>query len=212
MSYPKPLIVVVLATLALGACTNADGTDNRAGTGAIIGGLTGAAAGQIIGGDTKGAIIGGVIGAGVGAAIGNDLDNQERELRQSLAGTNAGIVNNGQSLIVSLPESITFDFDSAVVHSSFHPSLAAVSRSLQNYPGTSIRVVGHTDNVGTIAINQQLSEQRALAVARILISTGTPSSRVRYQGRAYNDPVASNSTAAGRAANRRVEIIITPNG
>lgn len=212
MSYPKPLIGVFLATLTLGACTNADGTNNQAGTGAIIGGLTGAAAGQIIGGNAKGTIIGGVIGAGVGAAIGDNLDNQERELRRSLAGTNAGIVNTGQSLIVSLPEAITFDFGSSVVHSSFRPSLAAVSRSLQNYPGTSIRVVGHTDNVGTMAINQQLSEQRALAVAQILIISGTPSSRIRYVGRAFNEPIASNSTSAGRAANRRVEIIITPNG
>jgi outer membrane protein OmpA-like peptidoglycan-associated protein len=71
-------------------------------------------------------------------------------------------------------------------------------------------VIGHTDNVGTLAINQQLSEQRALAVARILISTGTPSSRITYQGRAYLNPIVSNSTSAGRAANRRVEIIITP--
>lgn len=212
MSYPKPFITAAVVVFALGACTNEDGTQYQTGTGAIIGGVTGAAAGQLIGGDTRSTVIGGVLGAGIGAAIGNQLDNQERELRQSLAGTSAGIVNTGDSLIVSLPEAITFDFGSAVVHQSFRPSLASVSRSLQNYPNTTIRVVGHTDNVGTIAVNQQLSEQRALAVARILINTGTPASRVRYQGRAYYDPIASNSTAAGRAANRRVEIIITPNG
>ncbi|MDP1667619.1 OmpA family protein [Phaeovulum sp.] len=211
MSYPKPLAAIAAAALALGACTNVDGTQNQAGTGAIIGGLTGAAAGQIIGGNTQGTIIGGAIGAGIGAAIGNQLDNQERELRQSLAGTSAGIVNTGSALIVSLPEAITFDFGSAVVHQNFRASLASVSRSLQNHPNTSIRVVGHTDNVGTLAINQQLSEQRALAVAQILVNTGTPSARVRYLGRAFYEPIASNASAAGRAANRRVEIIITPN-
>ncbi|MDP3862092.1 MAG: OmpA family protein, partial [Phaeovulum sp.] len=63
----------------------------------------------------------------------------------------------------------------------------------------------------TLAINQQLSEQRALAVAQILVNTGTPSARVRYLGRAFYEPIASNASAAGRAANRRVEIIITPN-
>lgn len=212
MSYRKPLVAATVAMFALGACTNVDGTQNQTGTGAIIGGLTGAAAGQIIGGDTRGTVIGGVIGAGIGAAIGNQLDTQERELRQSLAGTSAGIVNTGDRLIVTLPEAITFDFGSAVVHQNFRPSLAAVSRSLQNYPNTTVRVVGHTDNVGTLAVNQQLSEQRALAVAQILVNTGTPSTRVRYQGRAYHEPIASNSTSAGRAANRRVEIIITPNG
>ncbi len=212
MAYPKSLVAVAAAVLALGACSNVDGTNNQTGTGAIIGGLTGAAAGQLIGGDTRGTIIGGVIGAGIGAAIGNDLANQERELRQSLAGTNAGIVNTGETLVVNLPEAITFDFDSAVVHQNFRSSLAAISRSLQNYPNTTVRVVGHTDNVGTLAVNQQLSEQRALAVAQILISSGTPASRVGYLGRAYYDPIASNNTAAGRATNRRVEIIITPNG
>lgn len=211
MSYSTPFFVAAVASLALAGCVNPDGSANRTGTGALVGGLTGAAAGQIISGDTRGTVIGGVIGAGVGAAIGSNLDSQERELRGSLAGTNAQVVNNGQSLVVSLPELITFDFGSSVVHSSFRPSLASVSRSLQNYPHTTIRVVGHTDNVGTYAINQQLSEQRALAVTRILISTGTPSARISYQGRAYNDPIASNNTAAGRAANRRVEIIITPN-
>lgn len=212
MSYPKPLIAAAVVVFALGACTNVDGTQNQAGTGAIIGGLTGAAAGQLIGGNTQGTLIGGVIGAGIGAAIGNQLDNQEQDLRQALAGTSAGIVNTGDRLIVNLPEAITFDFGSAVVHQSFRSSLAEVSRSLQNYPNTTIRVVGHTDNIGTLAVNQQLSEQRALAVAQILVNTGTPTSRVRYQGRAYYDPIASNDTAAGRAANRRVEIIITPNG
>lgn len=210
MSYPKPLVVLIVATLTLGACTNMDGTANQTGTGAIVGGLTGAAAGQIIGGNTRGTVIGGVIGAGIGAAIGARLDRQEQELRQSLAGTDATIVNTGESLVVSLPESITFDFASAVVHSEFRPWLGRISRSLQNHPNTKVRVIGHTDNVGTLAINQQLSEQRALAVARILISTGTPSSRISYQGRAYLDPIASNSTSAGRAVNRRVEIIITP--
>ncbi|MDP3862845.1 MAG: hypothetical protein Q8Q63_14810, partial [Phaeovulum sp.] len=70
MSYPKTLAALAAAALALGACTNIDGTQNQAGTGAIIGGLTGAAAGQIIGGNTQGTIIGGAIGAGIGAAIG----------------------------------------------------------------------------------------------------------------------------------------------
>jgi outer membrane protein OmpA-like peptidoglycan-associated protein len=212
MSYPKPLIAFALTAFALTACTNPDGTQNQAGTGAIIGGLTGAAAGQIIGGDTRGTLIGGAIGAGVGAVIGNELDKQEQELRQSLAGTSAGITRSGNALVVTLPEAITFDFGSAVVHPSFQNSLAAVSRSLQNYPNTTVRVVGHTDNVGTLAVNQQLSEQRALAVAQILVNTGTPSARVRYEGRAYREPIASNATSAGRAANRRVEIIITPNG
>ena len=77
-------------------------------------------------------------------------------------------------------------------------------------PHSTVQVVGHTDNVGTAAFNQQLSEDRARAVANVLISNGTPANRIAWLGRGLNQPIASNATEAGRAQNRRVEIIITP--
>ena len=73
-----------------------------------------------------------------------------------------------------------------------------------------MRVVGHTDNVGSAAYNDTLSTERALAVSRILIANGLPSGRLTYSGQGFNQPIASNSTSAGRAMNRRVEILITP--
>ncbi len=204
-------IAVTGASLALAGCTYNDGTANRPATGAVIGGLTGAAAGQAIGGDTRSTVIGGAIGAAVGGAIGTQMEAQERELRQSLAGTGADITNTGSHLLVVLPESVTFRTGSSVVDPEFRPALRAVSQSLQRHPGSSVRVIGHTDNVGTAAYNNQLSQERALSVARELIASGTSASRITVTGRGYYEPIASNASAAGRAENRRVEIMITPN-
>jgi outer membrane protein OmpA-like peptidoglycan-associated protein len=196
--------------VVLAGCTNPDGTQNRTGTGALLGAATGAAAGQIIRGDTRGTLVGAAVGGALGGLVGNQLDAQARELQQSIGTAGAGVVNTGSELIVTLPEAVTFDFNSAAVRPSLLGPLAEVSRSLQNYPNTTIQVIGHTDNVGTAAVNQRLSEQRAAAVANVLISNGTPAWRIRTFGRGFNQPIASNATPEGRAQNRRVEIIITP--
>ncbi len=139
-------------------------------------------------------------------------ESQERELREATAGSGLTVTRDGQTLIVALPEAITFATGSAVVRANLVASIAAVSRNLQMHRNSTVLVEGHTDNVGSYAVNQDLSERRALAVARILINNGTQSQRVSAIGRAYSAPVATNSTAAGRAQNRRVAIIITPNG
>jgi outer membrane protein OmpA-like peptidoglycan-associated protein len=204
-------IAVVAGALVLAGCENPDGTPNQPATGAIIGGLTGAAAGQIIGGDPRATAIGGAVGAAIGGAIGAQMQAQERELQQSLAGSGALITNTGNDLRVILPEGVTFRTGSSVVDPAFRPALRAVSDSLRRYPNTLVRVVGHTDNVGTAAYNLQLSQDRALAVANELIANGTSANRIVVSGRGFYEPIASNSSAAGRAANRRVEIIIVPN-
>jgi outer membrane protein OmpA-like peptidoglycan-associated protein len=201
---------VAAAALVLAGCTNPDGTSNQTGTGALLGGLTGAAAGQVVGGDTRATVIGGALGAAAGGAIGARLDAQERELRQSLAGTGADIRNTGDDLRVILPDAVTFRTDSSVVAPGFRPSLRDIGQSLQRYPDSTVRVVGHTDNVGTAEYNNELSQERALSVARELIAAGAPASRISVSGRGFNEPIATNATAAGRAENRRVEIIIVP--
>jgi outer membrane protein OmpA-like peptidoglycan-associated protein len=202
---------LTLATvIALTGCTYNNGMPNKPATGAVIGGVTGAALGNAIGHDTQSAIIGGAIGAAVGGTIGSNMARQERELNQQLAGSGAVITNTGSQLRVILPEGVTFATGSATVASSFLPALREVARSLNAHPNSIVRVVGHTDNVGTAAYNSQLSQDRAQAVARILIRYGVSSARITYSGRGYNEPITSNATAAGRAQNRRVEIVITP--
>jgi outer membrane protein OmpA-like peptidoglycan-associated protein len=203
-------IGAVAASLALAGCTTPYGASNQTGTGAILGGLTGAAAGQVIGGDTRATVIGGAIGAAIGGAIGAQMAAQERELRQSLAGTGADVTNTGSQLRVILPESVTFRTASSVVDPGFRPALRTVSESLRQHPNSTVRVVGHTDNVGSAAYNNQLSQERAMAVARELIAAGTAASRITVSGRGFHEPITSNASAAGRAQNRRVEIVITP--
>jgi len=211
MRPSTPLLTLALGAALLAGCANPDGTANRTGTGALIGAATGAAIGNLVSDEDRGATIaGGVLGAMAGAAIGNQLDQQAAELQQSIGGSGATIVNTGDRLVVSMPEAITFAVDSAEVRPDIRDELFAVSRSLQNYPNTAVQVIGHTDNTGSAAHNQSLSERRAAAVANILVGAGTPAWRIRSFGRGFNQPVASNDTAAGRAANRRVEIVIIP--
>lgn len=205
-SYP----ILLVATLGLSACVYSDGTANRPATGALIGGATGAVIGKAVGGNDRSAIVGGVAGAVIGGAIGENMARQERELNQRLAGTGASITNTGSQLYVILPEGVTFATGSAVVDPGFLPALRNIARSLREHPYSTIRVVGHTDTVGGADYNRMLSRERAMAVAQILVRYGVPSDRITYSGRGYAEPIASNASAAGRAMNRRVEIIITP--
>lgn len=208
----KPVLVLAIAGLTLAACTNPDGSMNRGANGAVIGGLAGVAIGEAAGGSTKDRLIGGVLGATIGGTIGNQLESQERELREATAGSGLIVTRDGQTLIVALPEAITFATGSANVRPNLVASIAAVSRNLQRHRNSTVQVEGHTDNVGSYAFNQDLSERRALAVAQILIGNGTAAQRVSAIGRGFSAPVASNATSAGRAQNRRVAIIITPAG
>lgn len=211
MNTPLKSLTLALGTaFLLAGCTYNNGEPNRPMNGVIIGTTTGAVLGTIIGDNRQSAIIGGVVGGVVGGAIGENMARQERELNQQLAGSGAQITNTGSQLRVILPESVTFPTGSAVVNTGFRPALREVARSLRAHPNSTVRVVGHTDNVGSREYNQQLSVDRALAVARILISDGVSASRITYSCRNFAEPITSNATANGRALNRRVEIIITP--
>jgi outer membrane protein OmpA-like peptidoglycan-associated protein len=205
------------AVLLLAACQEplpGQSTD-QARQGALIGAGIGAVAGALTGDDDEERLRNAVIGAAavgaVGGAIGNSLDRQEAELRQQLGG-NVGIVNNGQNLVVTLPEAILFATDSTSVSAASQSSLRTVAASLNRYPNTTVNVIGHTDNVGAAAYNQDLSQRRAQAVASVLVNSGVSPSRIVAIGRGLTQPVASNATAEGRAQNRRVEIVITPTG
>lgn len=202
--------LLLTAVLALSACTYNNGMPNQPATGALIGGVTGAALGKAVGGDDRSAIIGGVAGAVIGGAIGESMARQERELNQQLAGTGVRITNTGSQLRVILPENVTFPTGSAVVDTGFLPALRDIARSLRDHPNSTVRVVGHTDNVGSADYNRALSRERALAVAQILVRYGVPSNRITYSGRGYAEPITSNNSASGRAMNRRVEVVITP--
>ncbi len=124
---------------------------------------------------------------------------------------NVTIRNTGDRLIVTLPQDILFATDSANLRPDLQRDLRTVGQNLLAYPDTTVQVVGHTDNTGDANYNQNLSRQRAQAVANILMNEGVPSFRVQSIGRGEDQPIASNLTPDGRAQNRRVEIVILPN-
>lgn len=102
---------------------------------------------------------------------------------------------------------VHFAFDSAKLSAEAMKTLDTVAvKSLQDNPAVRIRILGHTDSVGTEAYNQKLSERRANSVKDYLATKGIAAVRMEAEGRGETDPVAPNSTADGRSMNRRVEI------
>ncbi|ALG91088.1 MAG: hypothetical protein CL814_14360 [Confluentimicrobium sp.] len=214
-----PLTIVAMGALALSACTDpsvqTSDPDKRTKEGVALGAALGAAVGAMTGDNSaernKGAVIGGIVGASVGGVIGNRLDKQAAELRQDFDNNQITVVNTGSELIVTMPQDILFAFDSDTVSSSLQSDLHVLAASLNDYPNTTVDIIGHTDNVGSASYNQALSARRASSVASVLRSSGVASSRIRSYGRGEDEPVASNLTPEGRAQNRRVNIIIRPN-
>jgi len=131
-------------------------------------------------------------------------------LRQQLD-EDVRIVNTGDRLILTMPQDILFDVDSATVRSVLRDDLFKVADSLRRYPDTTVQVVGHTDSDGAASYNQRLSERRANAVADVLLDGGVRGGRIRAFGEGEDQPVASNLTPEGKRQNRRVEIVILPN-
>lgn len=191
------LAILLMAGTTLTACANR----NRAATGGLIGGAVGTA---------SGGPVAGAVGALAGASIGASLDRQQKALEQGLADSGATIVNTGQTLVVTLPERVTFDVGSAELHPDYVDEIAFIARILRDNPHSNVRVLGHTDNTGSTSYNQRLSERRAAAVTDVLVANGVAAGRVSTFGAGYHLPVASNDTPGGRAQNRRVEIVITP--
>jgi len=99
-----------------------------------------------------------------------------------------------------------FDFDKSVLKAEGKAKLKELVEKIKNISLEVVIVVGHTDNVGTDAYNQKLSQRRADAVKGYLVSLGVAKSRIYTEGKGESQPTADNKTAAGRAKNRRVEV------
>ena len=204
--------ITLLTLVALTACTTNPYTGEQQASKAAAYGAGAAAVCGIIGSrdsskHARNAALGcGAIGAGVGAY----MDAQERQLRDELAGTGVQVVREGDNIRLIMPGNITFNTDSYNLRSDFYPTLNSVGTVLAKYADTRVLVSGHTDNTGSHKYNQTLSERRAGSVADYLVTVDVQRSRMLVQGMAFDQPVADNSTSAGRAQNRRVEIDILP--
>ena len=208
--------MIIRTTLSLGAaalflagCVNPENTQSRVVPSALTGAAAGAALGAATGGHRDRVLVGATVGAIAGTLVGQNLDRQAAELRNQL-GSDVNIRNTGEELVLTLPQDILFAVDSAVVRPDLQSDLRIIARNLIDNPNSQIFVVGHTDNTGSAAYNQGLSERRAGSVGAVLRNAGVPAHRISTIGRGLTQPVADNSTAQGRAQNRRVEIIIRP--
>ncbi len=211
-------IIVAAGTLALGGCATTsetdDGGNDKAVTGAIIGGILGGVVAHNTGDKSSKSrtAMGAIAGAAAGGAIGYSMDKKEAELRKIASERDAKEMEvervREDLLKVSVSSEASFDFNSSNLKPEFKPTLDRVADVLHSDPNQRIQVVGHTDSKGSEAYNQTLSERRAQATADYLVSQGVARSQISVAGRGESEPRADNSTAAGRAQNRRVEIYL----
>lgn len=206
--------VAALSLLTAGCVTDPNTGEkkiSRTAIGGVGGVVVGGLLGGLIGGKT-GRIVGAGIGGVAGAAVGYTMDKQIKELKEQTAGSGVDVTetDNGQAILVNLPDGVTFDVGSATLKPEFRATLDKVAESLIQYPNSLIDVYGHTDSTGSDAFNQTLSENRARTVMNYLIMKNVPAARIRSQGFGETMPIADNGTPEGRSKNRRVEIKIVP--
>ena len=185
----QAVVAAVAVALLVAGCAGMDDTQRRTAAGAGIGAAVGAA----LGGNAAG-------GKGVrnGALIGG-----------AIAGTGVQVTQTRENLLqLDIPSDISFRVNSAAILPNFQPILDRFAQTLVANPATTVQIIGHTDSTGTDAINNPLSVNRAASARDYLVARGVQVSRIMIDGRGSRDPIADNSTPAGRAQNRRVEIYV----
>lgn len=215
----KHLAVCAAAVALAAGCQTIDPYTGEAKTssttkGAAIGAGAGAVLGILTGDDSKErrnrALIGAGVGAIAGGAVGSYMDQQEAKLRAQLEGSGVSVTRVGDEIVLNMPGNVTFQTNSSDLNPQFFSVLDSVALVLKEYNKTIIEVVGHTDSTGSAEYNQALSERRAATVASYINTRGIDRQRILAFGRGLTQPIADNSTAAGRAANRRVELTLSP--
>ncbi|MCY1515560.1 type VI secretion system peptidoglycan-associated domain protein [compost metagenome] len=202
-------IALSVVAMTFQSCDSLTKTQKGAGIGAAAGGIIGGLIGKKAGNTAVGAIVGAAVGGTAGGFIGKRMDKQAAEIQNAVP--NAEVIREGEGIIVRFDSGILFDFDKFALKEAAKENIKTIASSINQYPGTDIRVIGHTDSRGTEVYNQTLSEKRAAAVKAYAVSQGVPSSRLVTIGKGFSEPIADNATDAGRAANRRVEIVIVAN-
>jgi len=202
----KTMILALCGGMVMMGCNNlAKGTT----IGAAGGALLGAVVGKIAGNTAVGAAVGTAVGAGTGALIGKHMDKVKA---QAEAVQNAQVeqitdANGLQGVKVTFDSGILFATNSSTLNAASKASLSQFANVLKNNSDCDIAIFGHTDNTGSDAINNPLSVKRAQAVETYLKGQGVSSVQIKQvDGQGSTNPVADNSTAAGRQQNRRVEV------
>jgi outer membrane protein OmpA-like peptidoglycan-associated protein len=211
--FPRRWVALVAAsTLALAGCANMSETQQDTAKGAGIGAVAGAILGSATGGSkgaTRGAVLGGAVGAAGGYVWSQKMQEQKAAMERATAGTGVGVSQTADNrLKLDIPADISFDVGRSNIKSDFAGVLNQFAGTLNANPTTSVAIIGHTDNTGSDTINNPLSMDRANSARDYLVARGVAATRIATEGRGSREPVADNSTAAGRSKNRRVEIFV----
>ena len=217
-SIPAPTMrragtVALITTLVLAAgCSSMSEREQGTAKGAGAGAVAGAILGSVTGGNAgRGAVIGGAVGAVAGNLWSKHMEDKREALARASQGTGVEVARTADNrLKLNVPSDVSFDSGRADIKPQMRPVLDEIGRNLD--PNVRVTIVGHTDSTGGDAINEPLSRERAAAVRDYLGTRGLTSSRVSVAGRGSHEPVASNDTDSGRAANRRVEIFLSEQG
>ena len=206
------LSIAVGSTLLAG-CAEMTETQRTTGTGAAIGTAAGAVIGGLSGRGGKGVATGAVIGAAIGAGGGylwsQHMAEQKASMEQATRGTGISVSQTADNqLKLDIPSDISFDSGRYDIKADLRPVLDRFAGTLNQNPVTTVKIVGHTDSVGSDAVNGPLSVNRAIATRDYLVDRGVAASRISVDGRGAREPLGDNNTAAGRASNRRVEIFV----
>ena len=202
-------MTIAMGMLAVVGCATKQGTGSLigGGGGAIIGGIIG----KLAGNTAVGAAIGGAVGAGAGAIIGHHMDKVAEQAKQiENAKVEKVTDKNGlEAVKVTFDSGILFATNKSDLNANSKNDLAKFSTVLKNNADCHIDVFGHTDSSGNDAINVPLSNKRAQSVVNYLKQCGVSAAQFQnVQGKGSSEPVADNTTAAGKQQNRREEVYL----
>jgi len=203
------LASLIIISTFLGSCKSWNKSQKGTAIGVAGGGAIGAVIGKVAGNAALGAIIGATVGGVTGAVIGHKMDKQAAEMQKNIP--DAKVVRVGEGIVIEFNSKILFNVNESNLSTEAQQNLDKLVTVLQKYPDTNIEGQGHTDNTGTAAYNQNLSERRAGAVSNYLSHNGVASSRLTVVGFGETAPKYDNNTTDGQAQNRRVEFLVTAN-
>lgn len=214
MKKIKVFSFVLCLALVVAGCNN---TQKGAAIGTGGGALLGAIVGKIAGNTAVGAAIGGAVGAGAGALIGKKMDKAkaEAEAVQNAQVESVTDANGLQAVKVTFDSGILFQTGKADLSATAKTSLQQFSQVLKNNTACDVAIQGYTDNTGwknstaaqSAEKNKALSLDRATSVSTYLQALGVSAAQIKsVEGLGEANPVADNSTAAGKEQNRRVEV------
>jgi outer membrane protein OmpA-like peptidoglycan-associated protein len=203
-------IAMSAAAIAVAGCADMNlGNMSQTQKGTAVGAGVGALAGAAIGGDTKGAVVGGLLGAAGGYVWSKHMQDKKMAMERATMGSGVQVSQTPDNqLKLNIPSDISFDTGRADIKPNMRPILDQFASGLSSQPNTEIRIIGHTDNTGSDAVNDPLSVQRAQAARQYLAARGVDPNRIVIAGRGEREPIADNRTEAGRAQTRRVEIFL----